>query len=257
MSQETSRRIQLHALGESEEQISNLVNELISYCLELDIEVSRDEAEMCIKHLLMVNQVNDYMNLTRIQDIHDALILHIVDSLALTRDLPIEPERFLDIGTGAGFPGIPFCVYTGCDGVLLDSVGKKVQAVQAFIEELGLKGVEAVHDRCESYATAHHHAFDIVLARAVGQMNLIVEYATPFLEEDGYLIVAKANPSKDECHIADQTASICGLELIGSDEFELPRGLGHRTVFLYQKVSNPKIHLPRPVGLAKKQPLVS
>ena len=125
MSQETSRRIQLHALGESEEQISNLVNELISYCLELDIEVSRDEAEMCIKHLLMVNQVNEYMNLTRIQDIHDALILHIVDSLALTRDLPIEPERFLDIGTGAGFPGIPFCVYTGCDGVLLDSVGKK------------------------------------------------------------------------------------------------------------------------------------
>ena len=65
MSQETSRRIQLHALGESEEQISNLVNELISYCLELDIEVSRDEAEMCIKHLLMVNQVNEYMNLTR------------------------------------------------------------------------------------------------------------------------------------------------------------------------------------------------
>ena len=101
MSQETSRRIQLHALGESEEQISNLVNELISYCLELDIEVSRDEAEMCIKHLLMVNQVNEHMNLTRIQDIHDALILHIVDSLALTRDLPIEPERFLDIGTGA------------------------------------------------------------------------------------------------------------------------------------------------------------
>lgn len=257
MSEKTSRRIMIHALDESENQIASLIDELVAYCSELDIEISHAEADLCIKHLLMVNQVNEYMNLTRIQDIHDALILHIVDSLALTRVLPIDPERFLDIGTGAGYPGLPFSVYTGCDGVLLDSVGKKVQAVQAFVDALRLEGIEAVHDRCESYALKQHDAFDVVLARAVGQMNLIVEYAAPFLEEDGYLIVAKAYPSKEELCIASKTASLSGLELVGSDEFELPRQLGHRTVFLYQKVSAPKIRLPRAVGLAKRQPLVS
>ena len=204
----------------------------------------------------MVNQVNQYMNLTRISDIHEALVLHVVDSLSLTRDLPIEPERFLDMGTGAGFPGIPFAIYTGCEGVLLDSVGKKINAVNAFITELGLDAVTAVHDRCESYASKHASEFDTVFARAVGQMNLIVEYATPFIEEDGYLVMAKANPSDEERRIADKTAELCGLELVGVDEFDLPCDLGHRTVYLYQKVSKPRVKLPRAVGLAKKQPLV-
>lgn len=256
MSEQTTRQISIQPLSETSDEVADLARELIGYCSQLDLDLDLSDAELCVRHLLMVNQVNQYMNLTRISDIHEALVLHVVDSLSLTRDLPIEPERFLDMGTGAGFPGIPFAIYTGCEGVLLDSVGKKVNAVDAFIAELGLDTVSAVHDRCESYAFKHASEFDIVFARAVGQMNLIVEYATPFIEEDGYLVMAKANPSGDERRIADKTAELCGLELVGVDEFDLPCELGHRTVFLYQKVSKPRIKLPRAVGLAKKQPLV-
>lgn len=256
MSEQTTRQISIQPLSETSDEVADLARELIGYCSQLDLDLDLSDAELCVRHLLMVNQVNHYMNLTRISDIHEALVLHVVDSLSLTRDLPIEPERFLDMGTGAGFPGIPFAIYTGCEGVLLDSVGKKVNAVDAFIAELGLDTVAAVHDRCESYAFKHASEFDIVFARAVGQMNLIVEYATPFIEEDGYLVMAKANPSDEERRIADKTAELCGLELVGVDEFDLPCELGHRTVFLYQKVSKPRIKLPRAVGLAKKQPLV-
>ena len=256
MSEQTTRQISIQPLSETADEVADLARELIGYCSQLDLDLDLSDAELCVRHLLMVNQVNQYMNLTRISDIHEALVLHVVDSLSLTRDLPIEPERFLDMGTGAGFPGIPFAIYTGCEGVLLDSVGKKVNAVDAFIAELGLDTVAAVHDRCESYAFKHASEFDIVFARAVGQMNLIVEYATPFIEEDGYLVMAKANPSDEERRIADKTAELCGLELVGVDEFDLPCELGHRTVFLYQKVSKPRIKLPRAVGLAKKQPLV-
>lgn len=256
MSEQTTRQISIQPLSETADEVADLARELIGYCSQLDLDLDLSDAELCVRHLLMVNQVNQYMNLTRISDIHEALVLHVVDSLSLTRDLPIEPERFLDMGTGAGFPGIPFAIYTGCEGVLLDSVGKKVNAVDAFIAELGLDTVSAVHDRCESYASKHASEFDIVFARAVGQMNLIVEYATPFIEEDGYLVMAKANPSDEERRIADKTAELCGLELVGVDEFDLPCELGHRTVFLYQKVSKPRVKLPRAVGLAKKQPLV-
>lgn len=256
MAEETNRQIKLQPLAESDEQVEELVSELEALCSQMDIDIDRNGAEICVRHLLLVNQVNQYMNLTRIQDIHDALVLHVVDSLALTRDLPIEPERFLDMGTGAGFPGIPFAVYTGCEGVLLDSVGKKVNAVNAFIDELNIPDLHAIHERCESYALVERGSFDVVFARAVGQMNLIVEYGAPFLEDDGYLIIAKANPSDDEVRLAERTSEICGLELVGTDSFDLPRDLGHRTVFLYQKVSDPRVKLPRPVGLAKKQPLI-
>lgn len=256
MSEQTTRQISIQPLSETSDEVADLARELIGYCSQLDLDLDLSDAELCVRHLLMVNQVNQYMNLTRISDIHEALVLHVVDSLSLTRDLPIEPERFLDMGTGAGFPGIPFAIYIGCEGVLLDSVGKKVNAVDAFIAELGLDTVAAVHDRCESYAFKHASEFDIVFARAVGQMNLIVEYATPFIEEDGYLVMAKANPSDEERRIADKTAELCGLELVGVDEFDLPCELGHRTVYLYQKVSKPRVKLPRAVGLAKKQPLV-
>lgn len=256
MFEPTSRQISIQPLSETDGEVAELARELIAYCSQLDLDLDVSDAKLCVCHLLMVNQVNQYMNLTRISDIHEALVLHVVDSLSLTRDLPIEPERFLDMGTGAGFPGIPFAIYTGCEGVLLDSVGKKVNAVNAFITELGLDAVTAVHDRCESYASKHASEFDTVFARAVGQMNLIVEYATPFIEEDGYLVMAKANPSDEERRIADKTAELCGLELVGVDEFDLPCELGHRTVYLYQKVSKPRVKLPRAVGLAKKQPLV-
>lgn len=208
-----------------------------------------------MKHLLYVNQVNEYMNLTSIQDIHDALVLHIVDSLSLARALPIEPDNFLDIGTGAGYPGIPFSLYTGAPGILLDSVGKKINAVNAFIQELGIEDLRGVHDRCEDYALQQKGQFDLVIARAVGQMNLLLEYATPFLDDEGYVLLAKANPSDDEFKAASRTAKFCGLELLGTDEFDLPRGLGHRTVYVYQKLYPARVKLPRPTGTAKRQPL--
>ena len=251
------RVIELQPLDVNNAEIEELAREVIELAEELGLSVEFDVATDCVRHLLLVNQVNQYMNLTRIQDIHEALVLHIVDSLVLARELPIDPENFLDIGTGAGFPGIPLALYTGAEGVLLDSVGKKIDAVNAFINELGIEDVHGVHDRCESYAAKHKGEFDLVVARAVGQMNLILEYGTPFLEDDGYLLVAKANPSDDEVRLAKKTDKICGLELVGTDAFELPRELGHRTVFLYQKVMPSKVKLPRAVGLAKKQPLAS
>lgn len=249
------RTIELNSLAMPDVDQLSLADEVVDLCSQIEIEISREQALLCVQHLLYVQQVNEYMNLTRINDLREALVLHIVDSLSLTRSLPIDPERFLDMGTGAGFPGIPFHILLGCEGVLLDSVGKKISAVNAFIDKLNLEGVVGVHDRLEAYAQKHRGSFDMVLARAVGQLNTIIEYGTPFLEDGGYLVLAKANPSQEEVKSGSKTAEICGLEFVGCDEFELPCELGHRSVLMYQKVEEPRIKLPRPVGIAKKTPL--
>lgn len=253
MSNTADRVITLMPLDEHD--VASFTQELLDLAAPYDLSLSEDMARTCVSHLLYVQQVNTYMNLTRIVDMHEALTLHILDSLLLTRVLPVTPSHFLDMGTGAGFPGIPFHIFTGSYGVLLDSVGKKIKAVSAFIDALGLHGIQGVHARLEEYALREHRAFDLVCARAVGQLPLLIEYATPFLEEDGYLLLAKANPDDDELSSGLKAASICGLKLVRTDEFDLPEGLGHRTVLLYQKVGNPKIQLPRPTGTAKRQPL--
>lgn len=249
------RTVTLEAPDMPESEQITLANEVIELCNQIEIDVSVNQALQCVRHLLYVQQVNQYMNLTRINDMHEALILHIVDSLSLARSLPMEPERFLDMGTGAGFPGIPFQILTDCEGVLLDSVGKKISAVNAFIDGLGLEGIIGVHDRLESYAEKERGGFDMVLARAVGQLPTIIEYGTPFLEDGGYLVLAKANPTFDELRAGEKAANVCGLEFVGCDEFELPEDMGHRCVLMYQKVDEPRIALPRPVGTAKRTPL--
>lgn len=252
---ETERIITLDHIDESDELCCKLADEVIELAGFLEVEVPGQQAVQLVQHLLYVQQVNSYMNLTRIVNLHEALILHIVDSVALTRSLPFVPDRFLDMGTGAGFPGIPFHILTGCNGVLLDSVGKKIKAVDAFIRELCFEGIAGVHDRLESYACSQRETFDMVCARAVGQLPMIIEYGAPFLEHDGFLMLAKAHPSHEELVAGDRTADLCGLERIGCDEFELPEGMGHRSVLFYQKVDEPRIVLPRPVGEAKRNPL--
>lgn len=254
MSQSQAHRpIHLELLDEA--QVTELTAELLSLSNDFGLEIEQQIAESCVRHLLYVQQVNSYINLTRITDLHDALVLHVLDSLALVNSLPSAPHRFLDMGTGAGFPGLPFHILTDSDGVLLDSVGKKINAVNAFIDALDMNGITGVHARLEEYARQESAQFDCVLARAVGSLPLLIEYATPFLSDNGFVLLSKALPTDDEINAGNNVADICGLKLINTREFDLPLNLGHRTVLHYQRVGEPRIVLPRAVGLASKSPL--
>lgn len=255
MATSTSRSIILHTELIDSDMLASLQHRLIAEAAAFDLNVTPEQARLCIEHLLYMQQVNSYINLTRIVDIDDAVILHILDSLLLCKGLQSQRGRFLDMGTGAGFPGIPFHIFTGCEGILLDSVGKKVDAVNAFISHLGLQRVHGVHDRLESYAVQQRNTFDMVVARAVGQLPLLIEYGAPFLRENGLLILAKANPAPEELETGARAASLCGLKEVNQLSFDLPYDLGHRTVIHYHKVCEPSISLPRAVGVAKKTPL--
>lgn len=242
----------------SDDLQNKLVHQLGTELDSYGINCSDEQLILLIRHLLLVIEKNKVMNLTRIVDPSEAVSLHIVDSL-----LPLageglscsEKQSFLDIGTGAGFPGLPLSIVTGMGGLLVDSVGKKVGAVNEFIDALSLRHVVATHARIEELPLASSRRYDFAFARAVAQSNVLIEYATPLLKAHGRLVLEKARPSDDELSHARSAADICGLELVSRETYELPRELGHREILVYEKARKSKIRLPRRTGLAKSDPL--
>ena len=231
--------------------------ELIDLAERYGIQLADSQARLLIDHLSLVVETNKVINLTRIVDEHEALSLHILDSLLLAPRLQEAPSgRFIDIGTGAGYPGIPLAVATGRRAVLVDSVGKKVSAVQGFVKELELENqITAKHIRVEDLAKRETGAYSAVVARAVAKLNVLIEYAAPLLCKSGLLIVTKANPDDSEIHAGNTAARICGLEPMSLDVFNLPEHLGHREILTYKKVRKSEIRLPRKVGMATRKPL--
>ena len=231
---------------------------LIDALSSFGIQCDEKRASLLLGHLDLLVQKNKVLNLTRITDLDEALILHVVDSL-----LPLacdsvslgSDDSFVDIGTGGGFPGIPLGVMTGAKGLLVDSVGKKVAAVSEFVGELGLSNLNTEHIRVEELAREKPGHFDFVFARAVAQTNVLVEYAAPLLKHGGRLVVQKGRPDEIEVMVANRAASICGMKSVSRETFELPQGLGHREILVFEKVKKSKIALPRRTGMAKSDPL--
>lgn len=255
MSQHAERPIILTPLDCQQELITSLTDELAGLVSDAELEVSRVDLETLVGHLLYVEQVNTYINLTRITDLRDALVLHILDSL-LFGLLSYDSEgRFLDMGTGAGFPGIPFHVLTKLSGVLLDSVGKKVKAVAAIAESLQLDGLQFAHARVEDFARDHKGQFTHVMARAMASLPILIEYATPLLKQNGSLLVSKGQLDSQELEAGLRAAEICGMTLEQRVSFDLPRGLGHRELLSFVKTAEPSLKLPRAAGMAKRNPL--
>lgn len=224
------------------------------------LSLSDEQLDLLLAHLALVIKKNEVLNLTRIVDEHDAVTKHLVDSLLFhvaLQDADCPRGRFLDLGTGAGFPGIPFAIVSGRPGLLIDSVGKKVSAVQEFIDGLGLSDkLSAQAVRVESLAKQQRGQFSCVTARAVAELNVLIEYAAPLLRRDGLLVASKGRLSDEELENASYAATVCGMESVSHETFELPNEAGHRDVAIYRKVGRPQISLPRAVGTAKHKSLI-
>lgn len=240
----------------TQENVEKLGQLLESYGIEADDEQRR----LLLTHLDLVVEKNRVMNLTRIVDPDEAIIRHVVDSLLVLPSLQssMRPgaRTFVDIGTGAGFPGIPLGIMTAWHGVLIDSVGKKVGAVAEFIDALGLSGqLETQSVRAEDLAKKKRGAFDVVTARAVADLGILVEYASPLLKKGGLLVVSKARIADDEIERGNKTGELVGLRSVSRETYELPNDQGHREVLVYERKGACKIKLPRPAGMAKHRPL--
>ena len=240
----------------TDQQVDQMSNRLASYCKDYSLEVSEGDLEACIHHLDLVLEANKTTNLTRILNVEDAAVLHILDSLILLPYINLAPDgALLDMGTGAGFPGVPLTIVSHRKATYIDSAGKKVDAVNSFVSALGLKHAHAVHDRLEEYARSHKKQFSVVTARALAPLPVLVEYASPFLKDGGLFVITKGNPSNEELNCGMSAAKICGFSTLLTDAIDLPDGLGHREFIVLKKTHPASVSLPRANGMAKKNPL--
>ncbi len=215
-----------------------------------------EQRKLLDQHLRLVIEENKTTNLTRIVDWESAQVLHIEDSIQGLPEVADAPDgRYLDMGSGAGFPGIPLAVISGRDTLLVDSVGKKTKALDKFILELGLSAsATTYHGRIEDLALEHPGEFSVITARALSQLSSLLELASPLLCKGGRLVCYKTQAESDELDHAKAVARKLGMGFVSSRGLVLSDGETQRAIIMFEKRCNPSMRLPRRVGLAQKKP---
>ena len=209
------------------------------------------------KHLQLVLQGNKSLNLTRINTLDAGHLLHIEDSLTALSEIEKAPKGALaDIGSGAGYPGIPLAVFSKRKTTLIESIKKKACFLETVIAALSLEDqITVLSKRTEEIIVEPEEGYAAVVARAVSELPVIVELASPLLNLGGVFIAYKGNPSDQELERGALAAEIVGMVHEGTKRLTLSDGLTERTLIIYKKTREPQITLPRRIGVAQKRPL--
>lgn len=221
-----------------------------------ETELSPDQWQMLTRHLELVVEANKTTNLTRITTPEEGRILHIEDSLSALPEINKAPSGLYgDMGSGAGYPGIPLAIATGRPTVLIDARQKKMKLVQQIVDQLGLSSqVETYAGRAELLARQRRGEFSLLTARALAKLPVLMELASPLLKHDGVLVCYKAQIEDQELIDAKRLQKATGMKLISDRSFTL-EGDVTRRIITFQKVSEATVKLPRSEGAAQKNPL--
>ena len=209
----------------------------------------KDQYKIFIDYLL---EVNAHTNLTTITDTDEIKIKHIKDSLSVL-DLIKENDKVLDVGSGAGFPGIPLAIEKEIDLTLLDSVNKKVKFMNQAIEKIDLKNARAIHSRAEDFAKDNREKFDVVVSRAVANMTTLSELCLPFVKVGGIFIALKGPKADEELEEAKSAIKILGGKIIDVERFDLSGN--ERANIVVKKIHPTNRKYPRAKNLPKTRPL--
>lgn len=234
-------------------------DKFVSYLKEWNIELSEIQVQQFILYYELLIEKNKVMNLTGITEWEEVVQKHFVDSLALVKAIDLtKPFRILDMGTGAGFPGIPLKIaFPNLQIVLLDSLNKRIKFLQEVIENLGIKEIEAYHGRAEEFAKKQEfrEKFDYVVSRAVANLATLSEYCIPFVKRSGKFIPYKSGEITEELEQSKKAIQILGGNLLEVKEFLLPDSDIGRSLVIVEKVQSTKNKYPRMGGKPSKEPL--
>lgn len=224
---------------------------------ELDLELTDRQAEQFNCYYELLVEKNKVMNLTAITEFEDVLVKHFLDSLMICK--VGRPEgRLIDVGTGAGFPGIPLkIVYPDLQVVLLDSLNKRVGFLNEVIEKLELTGIETVHGRAEDFGKMdrYREQFDFCVSRAVANLASLAEYCLPFVRVGGYFFGYKAGNVQEELDGARRAIEVLGGKIEEKAELMIPGTDVSRCLVKVRKVKNTGKKYPRKAGMPTKEPI--
>ncbi len=206
------------------------------------------------EYLNKVLEINQYLNLTRVTDYDQALLLHLEDSLSVLEEINKAPEGLYgDLGSGGGFPGVPLAMVTQRPTILIDSVKKKIKAIENILDVVYQSDLITTYaGRIEELALEKPEMFSVLTARALTNLPSLLELASPLLKQGGQLIALK---SKEESEFDNQALEKkLGMKKVSKRDYYLSDGETFRTVYVFEKVSKPEVKLPRRVGMAQKKP---
>ena len=229
---------------------------------EWNLELNETQLSQLEKYYEMLIEKNKVMNLTAITEYEDVLKKHFLDSLALNQLMKMEGKKVkvLDMGTGAGFPGIPLKIaFPELEVTLMDSLNKRIVFLQEVISELGLTGITAVHGRAEEAALKpeYREKFDFCVSRAVARLVSLAEFCLPFVKQGGYFIPYKSGEIKEELQEAKFALRELGGEYRKTYEYQLPNSDIERTLIQVEKLKQTPKKYPRAGGKPLKQPLMA
>lgn len=229
--------------------------EFISALKNLNINITDKTLNDLDTYYKMLIDYNSHTNLTRITEENEVYLKHFYDSLTLVKAIDLDNQTLLDIGTGAGFPGLVLkIVFPNLKVTLVDSLNKRITFLKSVIEKLGLKDIEAIHARAEEYALDKRESFDIVTSRAVANMSMLSELCIPFVKDHGYFVPMKAD-ANEELKGAKNAIKTLGGVLKDTIIFELPYDAGTRTLIKIEKLVKTSVKYPRKFSEIKKKPL--
>ncbi len=246
-------------------------------CRDMGISLSEKQLGQFALFTDLLLSWNEVMNLTAITELPEILQKHYLDSCSLVKvfhgstvgeesssDSSSAPNllspkcRLIDVGTGAGFPGIPLAIcFPKAEIVLMDSLKKRVDFLNHVIAELGLSNVSAVHARAEELAhnKTYREKFDLCCSRAVADLRVLSEYCIPFLKKDGYFVSYKSEKLEEELPAAEKAISVLGGKVIKQERFSLGEEAQQRVLLVIQKKKETPKKYPRKAGTPAKEPI--
>lgn len=226
---------------------------------KLSIELSEKQVNQFIRFYELLVEWNKVMNLTGITEYDEVVEKHFVDSLSIVNAVNVmDIKSVIDIGTGAGFPGIPLKIaFPHLKITLLDSLNKRIKFLNAVIDELGLKEIHTIHGRAEDFAKqeVYREKYDLCVSRAVANLSTLSEYCLPYVNINGMFVPYKSGDIEEELNNSKKAIQILGGKIENTIKFELPGTDIGRSFVKIKKVKNTAKKYPRKAGLPSKEPL--
>lgn len=226
---------------------------------ELKIVLTDNQKQQFEKYYELLVEWNKVMNLTGITEYEEVNEKHFVDSVSIVMAIDItNVDNLIDVGTGAGFPGIPLkIVFPHLKVTLLDSLNKRIKFLDEVIDKLGLTGVETIHGRAEDFAKQkdYREKFDLCVSRAVANLSTLSEYCLPFVHTGGMFIPYKSGEIVEELNQSKHAVSLLGAEIKEVVKFTLPGSDIGRSFVKIKKIKATPKKYPRKAGLPAKEPL--